>query len=141
MKHRLLVWSLLLVSLAATPALAGDLWNGFYLGGNAGYAWGSAENSLAVSDGAGCHFTCPGGADAALAAAAGSPSLSPTGLSGGVQFGYNWQLYNWVYGLEADFGAFSQKNSSNTSTGLPANTAALDCNFGDPCVGNFSTSV
>ena len=142
MKHRLPVWSFFLVFLLArTPAFAGDLWTGFYFGGNAGYAWGSAENTLTVSDGASCHFTCPGGSDAASAAAAGSPLLSPAGFSGGLQLGYNWQIYNWVYGLEADFGAFSQKRSSDTSTSLPANTAALDCNFGDPCVGNFSTSV
>jgi outer membrane immunogenic protein len=142
MKHRLLVWSSFLVLLlTGTPAFAGDLWSGFYFGGNAGYAWGSGENTLTVSDGAICHFTCPGGTDAASAAAAGSPSLSPAGFSGGLQLGYNWQIYNWVYGLETDFSAFSQNRSSDTSTGLPANTAALDCNFGDPCVGNFSTSV
>jgi len=142
MAHRPLVWSVFLfLSVATIPAFAGDLWSGFYFGGNAGYAWGSAENTLTVGDGATCHFSCPGGGDAALAAAAGSPSLSPGGFTGGVQFGYNWQIYNWVYGLEADFGAFSQNRTANTSTGLPANTAALDCNFGDPCVGSFSTSV
>ena len=127
--------------IATTPALAGDVWSGFYLGGNVGYVWGSAENTLAITDGANCHFNCSGGSDAALAAAAGSPSSNPSGFTGGIQLGYNWQAYSWVYGLETDFGAFSQKRTSDTSTGLPTNTAALDCNFGDPCVGNFSTSV
>jgi outer membrane immunogenic protein len=142
MKKQLAAWLFaVLLASGATPAVAGDHWSGFYLGGNVGYGWGNGENTLGITDGTTCHFGCPGGSDAALAAAAGSPSLNPHGFAGGIQLGYNWQVYNWVYGLETDFGAFSQRGSSDTNTALPANTAALDCNFGDPCVGKFSTSV
>lgn len=139
---RSLWWSLVLwLAFGGGPAWAGGPWTGFYVGGNLGYAWGRAGNSLGILDGATCHFSCPGGSDAAIAAGAGSASLNPGGVTGGIQFGFNWQPSHWVFGLESDFGALGLNQSVNTSTGLPANTTALDCNFGDPCVGNFSTSV
>ena len=51
-------------------------WNGFYVGANLGYQWGSVTNW---------------------------PSVSPSGVTGGAQVGYNWQVHpNWVLGLEAD---------------------------------------
>src|SRR5713101_1243052 len=47
-------------------------WAGPYLGGNLGYAWGSVDNNAA----------------------------KPSGFSGGVQAGYNWQNGPWVFGIE-----------------------------------------
>jgi outer membrane immunogenic protein len=78
--------------LIATPAAAADLygrgpafaaapfdgynWNGFYVGANLGYQWGSVTNW--------------GGS-------------SPGGITGGGQIGYNWHVHpNWVLGIEAD---------------------------------------
>ena len=52
-------------------------WAGPYLGGNLGYAWGSVENNL----------------------------TKPSGLSGGVQAGYNWQTGALVFGIEGDIQA------------------------------------
>ena len=49
-------------------------WAGPYLGGNLGYSWGSVSNN----------------------------PTKPSGFSGGVQGGYNWQSGPVVYGLEAD---------------------------------------
>ena len=49
-------------------------WAGPYLGGNLGYAWGDVHNN----------------------------SAKPSGLSGGIQGGYNWQSGPMVYGLEGD---------------------------------------
>ena len=131
---------------AARPAQADGMWSGFYVGANAGYAWGHADNNLTISDGLGinCHF-CAGGAgnDAGLVQAAGSPGSDPKGFTGGIQLGYNWQAQNWVYGLEADFNAFSQKQTVGNSVDLPANTAGSNCFSGVliPCVGNISTSI
>lgn len=131
---------------AARPARADGTWSGFYIGANAGYAWGNADNTLTITDGLGinCHF-CAGGAgnDAGLVQAAGSPGFNPKGFTGGAQLGYNWQAQNWVYGLEADFNAFSQKQTVGSSVDLPANTAGTNCFSGVliPCVGNISTSI
>ncbi|MBN9600940.1 MAG: porin family protein [Afipia sp.] len=53
-------------------------WAGPYLGGNLGYGWGTVSNSL----------------------------TKPSGVSGGVQAGYNWQQGSpWVFGLEGDLQA------------------------------------
>jgi outer membrane immunogenic protein len=49
-------------------------WFGPYVGANLGYQWGSVNNSGA----------------------------SPSGLTGGVQAGINWQSGQFVYGLETD---------------------------------------
>ena len=49
-------------------------WIGPYIGVNAGYPWGSASNSGA----------------------------SPSGLIGGAQGGYNWQIGEFVFGAETD---------------------------------------
>ncbi len=75
---------------AAAPAVAADLprgdgpyvaapfggynWTGFYAGLNLGYQWGSATNT----------------------------GLSPSGVAGGIQGGYNWQTGNFVLGAETD---------------------------------------
>ena len=132
--------------LVARSAQADGIWSGFYVGANAGYAWGNADNNLAIADGPGinCHF-CAGGAgnDAGLVQAAGSPGFDPKGFTGGAQIGYNWQAQNWVYGLEADFNAFSQKQTVGSNVDLPANTAGSNCFSGVliSCAGNISTSI
>jgi len=52
-------------------------WAGPYLGGNFGYAWGSVDNN----------------------------PTNPSGFSGGVQAGYNWQSGPIVFGVEGDLQA------------------------------------
>ncbi len=52
-------------------------WAGPYLGGNLGYSWGLVDNNPA----------------------------KPSGFSGGVQAGYNWQTGPWVFGAEGDIQA------------------------------------
>lgn len=49
-------------------------WSGMYLGGNAGYQWSSVSNN----------------------------PTQPSGLIGGVQVGYNWQVSQFVLGVETD---------------------------------------
>lgn len=83
--------------LGAAPAFAADMaqpyptkapppvavvpvfsWTGFYLGGNAGYGWGSGQSGIS--------------------------SLDPEGFIGGGQVGFNYQFgNNVVLGAEADF--------------------------------------
>ncbi|BAT61025.1 OmpA-like transmembrane domain protein [Variibacter gotjawalensis] len=81
-------------ALMAAPAVAADLgrpiykapvavaapymlWNGFYIGANAGYSWGRDR--------------------------VGGGRADTDGFSGGGQIGYNWQFSpNWVFGIEAD---------------------------------------
>jgi outer membrane immunogenic protein len=71
-------------------------WAGFYLGGNIGSGIGRDRTA----------FT--------LTSVGTSPelfNLSPDGITGGVQAGYNWQAANWVFGVEADIQGSSQRDN------------------------------
>ncbi|HWM82534.1 MAG TPA: outer membrane protein [Pseudolabrys sp.] len=63
-------------------------WTGFYIGVNAGGAFGRISQ-----------------------AGFGSDSLN--GFAGGAQIGYNWQVNNFVFGVETDFQGSSQKISES----------------------------
>jgi outer membrane immunogenic protein len=63
-------------------------WTGLYIGVNAGGSWGSQDNSLV---------------NAATGVTLLSNSDHLNGFIGGGQIGYNWQVNQWVFGLEADF--------------------------------------
>jgi len=97
-----------LAALVAAPAFAADLpmkappppvpvslWNGWYIGGNAGYGWNQKTGDLGcldptgVASGAGC-FPAQGGI------------VRPEGGLFGAQVGYNWQVGQIVWGLEGD---------------------------------------
>jgi outer membrane immunogenic protein len=85
--------------MAAPPAFS---WSGFYLGVHAGYNWSSNDwtSRGLVEDPAGTIFVDP---------------LKPKtdGVLGGVQAGANYQIANWVVGMEADVAFLSRKGSSD----------------------------
>jgi outer membrane immunogenic protein len=82
-------------------------WTGFYLGGNLGYGWGDSASSESLSNGGG-------------ALVAPSSSFKVNGINGGGQTGYNWQVTNWVFGVEVDI----QTSGQNGSTSFACQT---DC--------------
>jgi outer membrane immunogenic protein len=88
-------------------------WTGFYLGGNIGSGIGRDRTVLNVGGPAGITEFF---------------NLSPDGINGGIQAGYNWQAANWVFGLEADIQASSQRdNRACVLTCVPgASIAAYD---------------
>jgi outer membrane immunogenic protein len=74
-----------------TPApvpVAAPSWEGLYVGVNAGAAWEGVNATGQVYTSAGAAFP---------------PALRTTAFIGGGQIGYNWQLPNFAYGVEADF--------------------------------------
>ena len=83
-------------------------WAGFYIGGNAGGAWGDISNSLRVSNGNPGYFN-----PAAIAGvdASGSFGIDSDGFTGGGQIGYNFQPSNWVWGIEADLQSLDLRDS------------------------------
>jgi outer membrane immunogenic protein len=135
--HRLVVASLAAAGLSVglgTAASAADLgtrpapvytkapiaapyysWTGFYIGGNAGYAWGTSDADTAVP---GLPFT----AVADQYSAAASSELRPKGFTGGGQIGYNWQWSRSVWGLEADFDSFHLTDSAVGTVTPPGNS-------------------
>jgi len=77
-------------------------WNGFYIGINGGYSWGHSSRDL--------NFFNPLNG-VALATGTGGGRDMDGGLFGG-QIGYNWQMTNWVFGIEADAQWTGQKGST-----------------------------
>ncbi len=93
-------------------------WTGFYIGGNVGYSWGRSRDFSTLTNGAGT----------VLFASSGTSDLN--GVIGGGQIGYNWQVQNWVWGLEADIQGSDEKGSRvfsclATFCSPPANVAPL----------------
>ena len=71
-------------------------WMGLYLGGNIGGAWANRDVSDSFLDGKNGVFI------------------------GGGQLGFNWQVSNFVFGLEADF-----DGANNNNTGTVFGTEAI----------------
>ena len=111
---RMLIGTTAIASLLATGAFAADLpmrnyakapifaepifnWTGFYLGGNIGYSWGRSSDTSTLTNSAGT----------VLFASTGKTALD--GVFGGGQIGYNWQVQNFVWGLEADIQGTNEK--------------------------------
>ncbi len=107
-----LIVALSAMAIFAAPAVAADLavkaqkpvavavynWTGFYVGGNAGYGWASAHDSMAL----GGAWLTDGSSDNIPLTPLGNGQLKPRGFTGGLQAGYNYQAGPWVFGLEAD---------------------------------------
>jgi outer membrane immunogenic protein len=113
-KKLLWVGPLFAIFLAA-PAMAADMavkapaykapvaatiynWTGWFVGGNAGYGWGDAHDSMVL---AGSWLT-DGTGDNVPVSARGNGQLNSNGFTGGIQAGYNYQTGQWVFGIEAD---------------------------------------
>ncbi len=114
---KLLLASTCASAFAVFPALAADLpsrlpvkapdpihvsfsWTGCYAGMTAGYGWANADydgtpNTVLVA-------TAPAGSISDLQRAVGN-TLKPSGFTGGVGAGCNWQTGGVVFGLETDF--------------------------------------
>jgi outer membrane immunogenic protein len=95
-------------------------WCGWYVGGNAGYGWGSRTNpGYSLTDTSGTGY-------APYVASGGFPlrALSPRGGLGGVQIGYNFQSTKWVWGLEADI-QDAAINAASTVTVQPTPGSAI----------------
>jgi outer membrane immunogenic protein len=134
------VGTVLLASLLAVPAFAADLpvkarpyqqqpiftpsWTGFYIGGQVGYAHGDWGSSPLFADIGPFVTGVPVG------------KTSGDGITGGLHVGYNYQMSNWVVGVEADFNWPSINNNSSTALNpgtflaLAYNTAAKVDHYG-----------
>jgi outer membrane immunogenic protein len=106
---RKLLMTTALVCLASGAALAADLpsekgppvyappppppvfsWTGVYIGGQVGYGWGNTSSYDALG---------------------GYPSLRPDGVVGGAHIGYNYQVSQFVFGVEGDVNGSDEHDS------------------------------
>jgi outer membrane immunogenic protein len=113
---RMLIGIAAVISLFATSAFAADLpmrtytkapayvepvynWTGFYIGGNVGYSWGRSSDTSTLTNAAGTVLLTS------------TDRTDLNGIVGGGQIGYNWQMQNWLWGLEADIQGTDEKGS------------------------------
>jgi outer membrane immunogenic protein len=118
MTHRLVALAAAAASVAVSaPALAQDEqipWAGWYVGLNAGVAWGDAKSRLFFESPAGSRV--PAADIAALNAPVSTGHHNHTGFTGGIEGGYNYVMgNNLLLGVETDFGFLDiKKTNSNT---------------------------
>src|ERR1700674_3264875 len=105
----------------AAPVLAAPAynWTGFYIGGNAGYSVAANPSTYALGDVGVTPFPF----------LLESFKIAPAGALAGIQAGYNWQVSNWVFSLEADFQGTGQKDS----------VCVIECVFGPG--GNLASAI
>jgi opacity protein-like surface antigen len=82
----------------APPPPAVHDWSGFYIGMNAGVAWGQFDPMTSTVKASSITLAGP----VSLINAAGRQTGGPSGFSGGAQAGYNWQAGSWIAGVESD---------------------------------------
>jgi outer membrane immunogenic protein len=88
---------------AYTPAFT---WTGFYIGLNAGYAFGQGGSSS--------YYPATGGFGGLGALSPfGSYNTKTEGFTGGGQIGYNWQTGNVILGVEADINYVDGKKTDS----------------------------
>lgn len=100
---------------AAIPvAVAAYNWAGWYVGINAGGAFGHSNDPTSTVVSPLGYFNVT---SVPVVNAVGNQTSDPKGFTGGIQAGYNWQTGNWVAGIEAEFDYFGLKGS-NTGSGI-----------------------
>jgi outer membrane immunogenic protein len=117
--------------LKAPPIAYGPSWTGFYAGVDLGYGWKDDPTVTATGND-------PLSIRLLSGLAAGGQPLGPVsfgnkGVFGGVEAGYNWQLYrSWLVGIETDFNVSNIHGQGSASSiaqsgipGLPDFTQQL----------------
>jgi outer membrane immunogenic protein len=99
---------------AAGPAAAQDNtnpWTGFYLGGIVGGAWANTKAEATLTTGNGTVIIPP--ADAAAFGKVTANDQTEGGFTGGVEGGYDYQMGNWLFGVEGDWTSLDLKTTSH----------------------------
>jgi outer membrane immunogenic protein len=119
---RRVFFGIAIATILTTSAMAADLavkappippvvydWTGFYIGLNLGYSWGRSSDLSTLTN-------FPLG----LPYFSNTDSSRMDGVVGGAQAGYNWQVTNWVLGIEQDLDGTGQrsKRSFTCPTGV-----------------------
>jgi outer membrane immunogenic protein len=81
-------------------------WTGFYMGGNVGYGWTNSSSN----------YTLTGNALSTDPTFVG-PSQTINGANGGFELGYNWQIGNFLVGVEGDIQGSSQDQTFSNACG------------------------
>jgi outer membrane immunogenic protein len=99
----------------APAAVAAYDWSGFYVGATAGGSWGSFDPTTSTDGGS--YFVGVG--STAAANAAGAQSIKPSGFTGGLEAGYNFQFGSALLGIEADVEYMRLRGAASSSAVYP----------------------
>ncbi|HXC16329.1 MAG TPA: outer membrane beta-barrel protein [Holophagaceae bacterium] len=116
MKRNLLASLLLVGATTIGSAQSVTNWTGFYLGGNAGYAFGKSDVTTSTVFSPTGYFA---NSSVNSINATGADSVKPKGFTGGLTLGYNAQDGAAMYGFEMDLNAFSVKGDRSTTVVYP----------------------
>jgi len=106
-------------------------WTGVYIGLNAGGVMGSRQNIATTGLDAYDYPSLSNGYAFASSAASSIALGGPAGFIGGGQIGYNYQIDNFVLGVEADFqGTTANGAGSGSGAGYDASTVAYGNSLG-----------
>jgi outer membrane immunogenic protein len=134
------------------PPVAPWSWTGFYLGGNVGYSWGRASTDFtetstitsvvtATTTGVPLPLAGNGATNTVVAAASGNASSNMNGWLGGGQAGYNWQIDQWVFGLEGDIQATGQTDDPTFAASPAARSGPRSERAPPSCRGSARSAV
>jgi outer membrane immunogenic protein len=91
-------------------------WNGFYVGGTGGGAWGNSNYTETPTGAWLLPAAIGGGLNAApIVAGVGTGTVSPRGFIGGGEIGFNSQVGSIVWGLEADISGWDMSKTAVVS--------------------------
>jgi outer membrane immunogenic protein len=109
----------------APPAVAAYNWTGFYGGLNLGGAWQSSNSTTSTLNNPLGYFNTFA---ATAVNALGPQTVGTSGVTGGLQVGYNWQRDRILFGLEADIDALSLRGGASNTGVYPFTTATFTIN-------------
>jgi len=113
------------VKAPVAPVAVAPSWTGWYVGLNVGGNWGTSAISTTVGNSSTGAFYPPN--IVSNINAIGAPAnLNTNGFTGGLQGGYNYQIGQWLWGVEADFQYFRSAGSNSVTGPIAAfNTVTI----------------
>ena len=111
-RRHLVTTLLFLGATAFASAQSASDWTGWYLGGNAGYAFGKSNVTTSTVFSSTGYFAS---GNVPYLNADGSGSVKPKGFTGGLAFGYNAQSGTTVFGFDMDANAFGVKGDRSVT--------------------------
>lgn len=96
-------------------------WTGFYVGGNVGGQWGSADPTTSTVFSPTGYFAT---SSVPAVNTVGAQSVNSSSVTGGFTAGYNWQVNHAVLGLEGDINYFGFKGNAGGTAVYPCCVAS-----------------
>ncbi|NWH07363.1 MAG: porin family protein [Alphaproteobacteria bacterium] len=114
----------LVIGLASPASADPAIWDGFYIGANAGYGW---QDSEFVMEEGGAWSTVDPQIQSVIADG-GTGDMDADGILGGIHGGFNFAFDRWVAGFEADI-SFTSLEDTRTEGPLTEPVNNLDFTF------------